>query len=358
MTSRTLTLGGTAYPLVLPTIRDPRLHVAAVILSVHLLGQLGLGFRVSVPQILAAILTCAVIEVALTFRQNRTFVWPASAMLTGSGIALILRVDTPAGDHWSLAGWYLFAAIAGLSLLTKYVIRYRGVHVFNPSNIGLVLAFLLLGSSVVEPLDFWWAPLDAWMIAAYIIIIGGGTLITRRLHLVAMAGIYWVALAIGMGVLAASGHCMTARWAFSPVCGVDFWRVIVTSPEVMIFLFFMITDPRTVPAGRVGRLVFALMVAIASTLLIAPQTHEFGAKVGLLSGLFVISAARPFFERVFPEPRSAADTCASGQGACCSARMGGQGSRAGRPVSVWWVCRSSSWALASSRREHPHVASW
>jgi Na+-translocating ferredoxin:NAD+ oxidoreductase RnfD subunit len=307
VTSRTLTLGGTAYPLVLPTIRDPRLHVAGVILSVHLLGQLGLGFRVSVPQILAAILTCAVIEVVLTFRQSRTFVWPASAMLTGSGIALILRVDTPAGDHWSFAGWYLFAAIAGLSLLTKYLIRYRGVHVFNPSNIGLVLAFLLLGSSVVEPLDFWWAPLDPWMIAAYIIIIGGGTLITRRLHLAAMAGIYWIVLAIGMGLLAASGHCMTARWSFSPVCGVDFWRVIVTSPEVMIFLFFMITDPRTVPASRVGRLVFALTVAIASALLIAPQTHEFGAKVGLLSGLFVISAARPFFERVFPEPRSAAD---------------------------------------------------
>ncbi len=45
---------------------------------------------------------------------------------------------------------------------------------------------------------------------------------------------------------------MTARWAFAPVCGFDFWRVIVTSPEVLIFLFFMITDPKTVPTGRVG----------------------------------------------------------------------------------------------------------
>ena len=59
MTSRTLTLGGSAYPLVLPTIRDPRLHVAAVIITIHVLGQVGLHFRVSVPQILAAILTTA-----------------------------------------------------------------------------------------------------------------------------------------------------------------------------------------------------------------------------------------------------------------------------------------------------------
>ncbi|HEV7200516.1 MAG TPA: hypothetical protein VGO32_06910, partial [Candidatus Limnocylindria bacterium] len=88
MTSRTLTLGGTAYPLILPSIRDPRLHVASVILTIHLLGQTVLGFQLTVPQIVAAMLTCAVIEVALTFRQTRSFVWPASAMLTGSGVAL------------------------------------------------------------------------------------------------------------------------------------------------------------------------------------------------------------------------------------------------------------------------------
>ena len=63
MTGRTLTFGGTSYPLVLPSIRDPRLHVAAVIITIHVLGQVGLHFRVSVPQILAAILTCAIIEV-------------------------------------------------------------------------------------------------------------------------------------------------------------------------------------------------------------------------------------------------------------------------------------------------------
>ena len=76
------------------------------------------------PQILAAILTCAILEVALTFRQSRALVWPASAMLTGSGVALILRVvGTPADEPWSFYAWYIFAAVAGLSLLTKYVIR-------------------------------------------------------------------------------------------------------------------------------------------------------------------------------------------------------------------------------------------
>ena len=102
MTARTIAVGGASYPLVLPNIRDPRLHVAAVIITIHAFGQLGLDFGVSIPQILAAILTCAAIEIALTFRQAAPFVWPASAMLTGSGVALILRVWNGAGpplDH-------------------------------------------------------------------------------------------------------------------------------------------------------------------------------------------------------------------------------------------------------------------
>ena len=308
MTARTLTLRGDTYPVVLPNLRDPRLHVAAVIITIHVLGQVALNFRVSIPQILAAILTCAVLEVALTFRQSKAFVWPASAMLTGSGVALIMRLTGQApNDHWTFDGWYVFATVAGLALLSKYVIRYRGNHIFNPSNIGLVVAFLVLGMTRVEPLDFWWGPLDLGLVAAYAVILIGGTLITRRLKLLALAATYWVALAAGLGLLTASGHCMTANWAFAPVCGVDYWRVIVTSPEVLIFLFFMITDPKTVPAGQVGRVMFGLLVAVACVLLMAPQTDEWWTKVGLLSGLVVVCAVRPLLDRAVPEPKSAAD---------------------------------------------------
>jgi hypothetical protein len=170
-----------------------------------------------------------------------------------------------------------------------------------------VVAFLVLGSSRAEPLDFWWAPLNAWMLAAYAVITVGGLLITRRLRLLGLAASFWVTFAIALGILAASGHSMVARWSFAPVTGFDFWRVIVTSPEVLIFLFFMITDPKTVPAGQVGRVIFGVLVALASTLLMAPQTDEFGTKVALLAGLVLLCAARPLLDRLLPEPRSAAD---------------------------------------------------
>jgi Na+-translocating ferredoxin:NAD+ oxidoreductase RnfD subunit len=305
MSTRTLTLGGSSYPLTLPSIRDSRLHVAFVIITIHVLGQVRLHFQVSVPQILTAIVTCAILEVALTFRSTRSFAWPASAMLTGSGVALILRVPgTPLNDHWTFHAWYVYAGVAAFSLLTKYAVRSRGSHVFNPSNIGLVITFLVLGSTRVEPLDFWWAPLNAAMIAAYAVIIVGGMLITQRLGLLGAVATFYLALAAGVGVLAASGHCMVARWAFAPVCGFDYWRAVVTSPEVLIFVFFMITDPRTVPSGRAGRIVFGLLVAIVSTLLMAPQTTEFGTKVALLGGLAAVCAGRPIVDGLVRRRRS------------------------------------------------------
>ncbi|MEX2654255.1 MAG: hypothetical protein WD532_04405 [Acidimicrobiia bacterium] len=299
MTSPTVRMGARRVPLVLPDRRDPRLHTAAVIISIHVIGITTLGFRVSVPQILSAIVTAAAVDVVATLRKTGKLVWPASGMLTGSGVALILRLPAmPAGDYWSWTGWHFFAGIAGISVLTKYLIRFRGEHLFNPSNIGLVVAFLVLGSEVVEPLDFWWAPLDFWMVLAYAIIVGGGIAITRRLDLLEMAVAYWVTLAAGLGVLVASGHCMTAAWSVDPVCGTRFWTVLVTSPEILIFLLFMITDPKTVPRGRLARFAFAATLGLGTTLLIAPQSVEFGAKVALLASLVLWSPARGLFDRL------------------------------------------------------------
>lgn len=288
----------TAPRFVLPSIRDPRLHTAAVILTVHTVGVTALGFRVSVFQILTSILTAAAVDVVITYRQTGQIVWPASGMLTGSGVALILRlVDMEAGDWWSWDRWWLYAAVAGASVLTKHVIRWRGEHLFNPSNVGLVAVFLIFGSTRVEPLDFWWAPLGAWMLFAYAVIIVGGILITRRLALLEMALVFWLVLAAGLGVLAGAGHCMIATWSPEPVCDGDFWRVVVTSPEVLIFQLFMITDPKTIPRGRRGRVLFAAALGVLATLLIAPQETEFGAKVGLLASLVVLTPFRQFFER-------------------------------------------------------------
>src|ERR1700693_1782324 len=128
----TLSIRGTPYPVLLPTLRDPRLHLAAVIVSLQVIGQTAFSFQLSIAQILIALATCAVLETGIAFWQQRVIMWPASALLTGNGVAFVLRVPgTHHGDWWSLRGAWIFAGTAAVSLLSKHVIRLRGRHLFN-----------------------------------------------------------------------------------------------------------------------------------------------------------------------------------------------------------------------------------
>jgi len=289
-----LLIRGKRYPILLPTARDPRLHLAAVIITLQVLGQTAFGFNLSIAQILVAVGTCAVLEIGIVFFQQRVIMWPASALLTGNGVAFILRVPgTEHGDWWSMHGAWIFAAASAIALLSKYLIQFRGRHMFNPSNFGLVLCFLALGPEQADPLEFWWGPMSPALAFALAIIVAGGLAILGRLHLTEIAVGFWLAFAAGIGVLAASGHSMTAAWHVGPIEGVDFWWTLVSSPEILVFLFFMITDPRTIPAGRVGRRAYAIGVGLLATLLIAPFTTEFATKVAVLGALFLVCAARP-----------------------------------------------------------------
>src|SRR6188768_1726793 len=202
-----LRLRGTAYPVVLPKLSYPRLHLAAVIISLQVLGQVAFEFRLSIAQILVSLLTCAVLEVGIAMRRQHVILWPASALLTGNGVAFILRVPgTEHGDWWSMNGWWIFAGTAALGLLSKYVITFRGRHIFNPSNFGLVLCFVFLGPEHADPLAFWWGPLSIWLALALCLIVFGGLKILSRLELVGIAAGFWLTFAAGMAVLAASGH--------------------------------------------------------------------------------------------------------------------------------------------------------
>ena len=301
----TLQIRGTAYPVLLPSWRDPRLHLAAVIVSLQVLGQVAFEFRLSIAQILVSLLTCAVLEVGIAMRRQHVLMWPASALLTGNGVAFILRVPgTEHGDWWSMNGWWIFAVTAAVSLLSKYLIQFRGRHIFNPSNFGLVLCFLLLGPELADPLEFWWGPMSLWLALALALIVGGGFAILRRLRLLSIAITFWATFAVCLGVLAASGHAMLARWHLGPVSDWEFWKVLAFSPEILVFLFFMITDPRTIPESRRGRRAYAVAIGLLAALLLAPQTTEFGAKVAVLSALALVCAARPLLLLLLPVLRS------------------------------------------------------
>jgi hypothetical protein len=308
-------LFGRDYTVILPSIRDPRLHVAAVLVTLQVLGQTVLGFRLSVAQILICLATGALIEFVVAFFKDSAIMWPASGLLTGNSAAFILRTPgTLHGQWWSLHGIWIFVGVVAISMASKYLIRWRGRHIFNPSNLGLVLAFTILGPKLTEPQDLWWIPPGPWLIVTYAVLIVGGLLIAWELRLLGLELAFMAGFAAftALALALVPDHCMVASWHVAPMCGRELWQILVTSPELLVFGLFMIPDPRTVPDGPVARIAFGILVAILAVLLIGPTSLEFWTKTAILASLVIACALRFALVR-FLSPLEARDRPRAGR---------------------------------------------
>ncbi len=321
---------GQHIPVILPRRGDPRLRLSAVIITLHVLGQAFLDFKVSIAQILVSIAVGALIEGAVLYRRQHQLVWPASGILTGSGVAFILRASgTDNGDWWSLNGIGFFVVAVALSLASKHLIRPGGRHLFNPSNVGLVWALLVIGPSQVFPQYLWWGP-NAWAVAAaYGVIFAGAVWILRPVRMMPMVTAFLGTFAVLIGVLALGGQSFVAIWHDGPVEGLSYWLTIAWSPEVLVFVFFMMSDPQTAPRQPRARVVYGVLTAVVAAGLISFQPTEFGIKLAILSSLTVACALVPLIEHAVRR----------------SARPAGE-RPAGEPA---WRPQAAGWARAVRR---------
>lgn len=295
--THTVRLGRRRVPVTGPSLHDPRLRLSAVIITLHILGQTVLGFKVSIAQILFTVVLCALIEVALSLLRDAALIWPASGLLTGSSIAFILRASgTRHGDWWSLHGIQYFALAAVISLLSKHLLRPGGKHLFNPSNVGIVSTLLLAGPARVFPQYLWWGDLHAPVLAALTVILLGGLWVLRPVRMYAMAASFLATFTVLVGVFALSGRRFVAVWHSGPVTGMSFWLIIAASPEVLVFAFFMMPDPRTTPSTVRGRVIFGVLTAALAGALLFFQPTEFGIKLAILSSLTFTCALAPVLD--------------------------------------------------------------
>ncbi len=294
-----LRLGSRTIPVVLPNRRDPRLKLSAVIIALQVLGQTVLDFKVSIAQILITIGVCAVVDAAVTLKRQGIVAWPASALLTGNSIAFILRASgTQHGDWWSLNGIEFFILAALGSLLVKYTVRPGGRHRFNPSNVGIVWVLLVIGPVHVFPQYLWWGPLDAPVIAALAVIVLGAIWVLRAVKMMPMALAFLVPFTVLIAILAASGQSFLAIWHEGPISGWDYWLRICTSPELLVFVCFMMSDPATAAKTPTGRIIYGSSTALVAAALVAFQPTEYGIKVAILASLTIVCAAVPLIDHL------------------------------------------------------------
>ncbi|WP_128894609.1 RnfABCDGE type electron transport complex subunit D [Longirhabdus pacifica] len=214
---------------------DPRYFVLLFLLSFVLGGQIYLNFYQKWDAIIAAIATTSSLELLIVRIFHGKWKFPLSAVITGFGISLLIS---------SYLLWP-FILTAFLAITIKFLVRYKGGHIFNPNNVAVVLVLFFLPQFVVSTPKQW---TNGFEVMAVILSLGIlACFIAQRLDTVIsfLSGFVLFAfvrhLFFGAPLLAALGPLMGAA--------------------LQLFMFFMITDPKTTPTTRKARIAFGLCVA-------------------------------------------------------------------------------------------------
>ena len=222
---------------------DPRYLIAFLITLVLVAAQLRYHMLGSYDRLALALAVCLATEAVLSWFDRGKVVNLLSAYI--SGISLTLLVKPQGGALWP------FALGGFLAISSKYVLRYRGNHLWNPTNFA-VAALLLLAPDRVSVLSHQFGNDVTTNLVIWIF----GLIIAARV------GVLHITLTYVASFLALN----TARAA---ILGQPLLPEIapITGPMYQLFIFFMITDPRTIVSGRRRQILVAVLIAIMETLI-------------------------------------------------------------------------------------------
>jgi enediyne biosynthesis protein E5 len=219
---------------------DPR-YIAPMLITCVLIGA-QLAYRVFPDLRMLLVPICSAMLTEMIVGRFMDKKWPhlASAYVTGISVGIILKTNF----LWP------YAVCSALSILSKYVIRVKGRHPWNPSNFG-ISAILLLAPNIVWSLGVEFGN-DLWAMAVIWLL---GSVIIYRLQRFHICFIYVVAFVF-------------FAWVRSLILHDNFITEVspITGPPYQLFVFFMITDPKSTVHPRWAQCLVAFLIAMAESL--------------------------------------------------------------------------------------------
>lgn len=251
--------------------RDARVLQIACLAVLLGAGVLTRDFSLRWEQMLLAFSAGLLTQVLLLRRLRLDARNVLSAIVTCLGLSILLRAD---------ALW-VHPVVASAAIASKFLLRVRGRHVFNPANLGVVLALTLLPGT--------WVSAGQWGhdLAAAVWFVMLGTLVTGQARRWETS---WIFLAMWLGLAA-----LRTLWLGQPPA------VLLHQAgngALLLFAFFMISDPMTTPARRGARLFHAVTVA---TVAFVWQFVLFRTN-GLVWALFLCVPLVPLLDWRYPGP--------------------------------------------------------
>jgi len=252
---------------------DNRFLPPLLITSILLAAHLSFGILEGYERTALAIVTAIGAELAMGRITYGTWPHPASAYITGISVGILVRSPF-------LWPYFLCSLI---SITTKYVLRFRGRHLWNPSNFG-VSALLLLAPQAVTLLSIQWGNAVAPMAVIWIL---GSVIVWRvgRLHISATYVASFLAFSFVRTLVTGSPWLANV----APITG----------PMYQLFIFFMVTDPKTTVRSKRGQCVVVLLVAFVEMVLRLAEVIY-----APFYALFMVGPAALLFEDLILSKRS------------------------------------------------------
>jgi len=220
---------------------DPRYLIAGLITLVLIVAQLRYHVVGGYSRLALALLTCTVTEALLSWFMRGKVVNLQSAYISGISLTLLLKPQGAALWPFALGGF--------LAIASKYVLRYRDNHVWNPTNFAIT-ALLLAAPNRVSVLSHQWGNDVATNLVIWIF----GLVIAARVRVLHITLTYVLSFLALNSLRAALLH-QPVLPEIAPITG----------PMYQLFVFFMITDPRTIVRERRWQIVVAVLIALLET---------------------------------------------------------------------------------------------
>jgi enediyne biosynthesis protein E5 len=240
--ARTLASGGQVAPgprrfLTLDNRYLPPLLITAILLG----AQLSFGILEGWERTGIAIVTAIGAELVMGRVTYGAWPHPASAYISGISAGILVRSPF-------LWPYFLTSLI---SIASKYVLRLNGRHLWNPTNFG-VSAVVFLAPAAVTVLSIQWGNVIAPMVIIWVL----GSVIVWRVGRAHISATYVASF-------------LLLSFVRSAITGTPYLAAVapITGPMYQLYIFFMVTDPKTTVRSRVGQCVVVFIVAFVEMLL-------------------------------------------------------------------------------------------
>lgn len=222
---------------------DPRYLIAFLITLVLVVGQLRYQLLGGYDRLVVALVVCTATEALLSWFDRGKVVNLLSAYI--SGISLTLLIKPQGGVLWP------FVIGGFIAIASKYVLRYRENHLWNPTNFAIA-ALLLAAPDRIAVLSHQFGN----DLGTNLVIWSFGLVIAARVGVLHITLTY----VVGFLLLNSTRALLLGQPVMTEIAP-------ITGPMYQLFVFFMITDPRTIVRGRRHQIVVAILIAVTETLI-------------------------------------------------------------------------------------------